>query len=47
MSNTEMPVDSGVCQQCGMGVHLDEAGRTACDGCGEPTDRCRCVEPAT
>ena len=45
MTSTEMPIDTGVCETCGKGVHLDEEGRTACDGCGRATMQCSC-QPA-
>jgi hypothetical protein len=41
--SSEMPLNTGVCEQCGMGVHLDVDGRTSCDGCDMPTDRCQCA----
>jgi hypothetical protein len=41
VSNTEYP-PGGECEKCGSGTHLDEEGRTACDGCGKTTDRCDC-----
>jgi hypothetical protein len=37
-----MPIETGVCEKCGMGVHLDEEGRTTCDGCNRSTATCTC-----
>lgn len=31
-----------VCERCGMGLHNDEQGRVACDGCDMPTSECHC-----
>ena len=45
MTSTDMPLNTGVCEKCGMGVHLDEEGRVSCDGCGQTVDRCSC-QPA-
>lgn len=32
-----------VCEKCGGGVHNNEQGRVACDGCDEPTPECECA----
>ena len=42
MTSTEMPLETGVCETCGSGVHLDEEGRLACDGCGKVQENCSC-----
>ena len=40
--------ESGVCEKCGAGVHIDEEGGLACDGCGVSTGVCTCTgEPVT
>jgi hypothetical protein len=44
VTSTDLPLDTGVCEQCGMAVHLDDEGRIACDGCGLTTDRCKCAQ---
>jgi len=46
VTSTEMDIDASVCSVCGMGVHMNEEGSVTCDGCNEPTDRCKC-EPQT
>ena len=42
MTSADLPLDSGVCEKCGNGVHLDEEGRLACDGCGKIQPNCTC-----
>lgn len=34
--------EQGVCEKCGGGVHIDEEGLVACDGCGVSTIFCTC-----
>ncbi|MCA1675858.1 MAG: hypothetical protein LC799_28025 [Actinobacteria bacterium] len=47
MSTTSgAPIAASTCAKCGMGVHEDEEGRIACDGCGETTEACKC-QPAS
>ena len=47
MSSTEMDVEASVCSVCGMNVHMSDEGSVVCDGCNNPTDRCKCERQAT
>ncbi|MGH9277617.1 MAG: hypothetical protein ACRD12_05860 [Acidimicrobiales bacterium] len=42
MTTSDLPMDTGVCEKCGSGVHFNEEGRVACDGCDRTTDSCAC-----
>jgi len=39
--SSEYPA-AGRCEKCDMGTHIDDEGKTACDGCGKPTSYCVC-----
>jgi predicted amidophosphoribosyltransferase len=41
MSSSDYP-QGGVCEKCGMRTSIDDEGKTACDGCGKPTEHCQC-----
>jgi len=43
MSSTEMDLGASVCEKCGTGVHMDEDGAIACDGCNLAIERCECA----
>jgi hypothetical protein len=42
MTKIDDLVSRGVCALCGRGVHLDEEGRVACNGCQLAIDNCTC-----
>lgn len=39
--SSEYPA-AGRCEKCDMMTHIDEEGRTVCDGCNKPTPYCNC-----
>lgn len=43
MTSTDYPDQGGLCDKCGMKTQLDEEGKTACSGCGKPTEYCACA----
>jgi hypothetical protein len=43
MSRIEELLASSRCAQCGASVHMNEAGRVACDDCNLPTEECECA----
>ena len=42
MSRLEELLASGSCALCGASVHMNEAGRVACDDCNLVTEECEC-----
>ena len=43
MSRLEELLAAGSCAACGASVHMDEAGRVACNDCNLPTEECQCA----
>ena len=43
MSRLEELLASGSCAECGAGVHMNEAGRVACNDCNLATEECECA----
>ena len=43
MSRLEELLTAGSCAACGARVHMNEAGRVACNDCDLPTEECECA----
>lgn len=44
--SSDYPAGGGRCEKCEMMTHIDEEGRTVCDGCNKPTPYCTCQTQA-
>ena len=42
MTSSDYPAQGGLCEKCGMRTELNHEGKTACTGCGKPTENCQC-----